>query len=58
MLGSYIATVTAFLVVNLSSSPLGMMIWFAPMVVVVPLILIWTRRYVAGPTLAADRTIE
>lgn len=53
MMGSYIATVTAFLVVNFSSSPLGVLIWFAPTVVIVPLIFIWTRRYVARPPAAA-----
>jgi hypothetical protein len=49
MMGSYIATVTAFLVVNFSSSPLGVFVWFAPTVVVVPLIFIWTRRYTKRP---------
>ena len=49
MMGSYIATITAFLVVNFSSTPLGMVVWFAPTAVLVPLIFIWTRRYVARP---------
>lgn len=57
MLGSYIATVTAFLVVNVTSSPLGAMIWFAPMVLIVPLIFTWTRRYVGRPRTMAVRAI-
>jgi len=53
MMGSYIATVTAFLVVNFASSPLGMLVWFVPTVVLVPLIFIWVRRYMAHPPAAA-----
>lgn len=49
MMGSYIATVTAFLMVNFASSPLGMAVWFAPTVVLVPLIFVWTRQYTARP---------
>ena len=48
MIGSYIATITAFLVVNFSSSSLGMFVWFAPTVVLVPLIFVWTRKYAGG----------
>ncbi|MGB3868054.1 MAG: DUF2306 domain-containing protein [Flavobacteriales bacterium] len=55
MMGSYIATVTAFLVVNFSGPPLGMLLWFAPTVVLVPLIFIWTRRYVARPPTTAGQ---
>ena len=55
MMGSYIATVTAFLVVNVNSSPLGTMIWFTPMLLIVPLIFIWTRRYVGKPQAMALR---
>mgnify|MGYP001552243653 FL=1 len=53
MMGSYIATVTAFTVVNFSSSPLGVWVWFAPTVVVVPLIIFWTRRYMVRPPATA-----
>ena len=49
MMGSYIATVTAFLVVNFSSTPLGVVVWFAPTAVIVPLIFIWTRKYTTRP---------
>ncbi len=49
MMGSYIATFTAFLVVNFSSSPLGVWVWFMPSVAFVPLILIWTRHYTKRP---------
>ncbi len=57
MMGSYIATVTAFLVVNFASSPFGMLVWFAPTVVVVPLIFIWTRRYTARPPARAVQAL-
>ena len=58
MMGSYIATVTAFLVVNFSSSPLGMLVWFAPTAVVVPLILVWTRRFTARPPIKAVEAVS
>jgi hypothetical protein len=44
MLGSYIAALTAFLVVNNTLLP-GVVAWLLPTVVVLPLILKWTRRY-------------
>ena len=53
MMGSYIATVTAFLVVNYAGSSLGMLVWFAPTVVLVPLIFLWIRRYVGGAQVKA-----
>ena len=58
MMGSYIATVTAFLVVNFSASPLGMLVWFAPTVVVVPLIFVWTRRSMARPPSRAVEVVS
>ncbi len=44
MIGSYIASVTAFLVVNITMSP-GFVLWLLPTVVIVPLIVKWTRKY-------------
>lgn len=44
MVGSYIASVTAFLVVNIEFLP-PVLIWLAPTAVLVPLILVWTRRW-------------
>jgi hypothetical protein len=44
MMGSYIASVTAFLVVNNEILP-PVFVWLLPTVVIAPLITIWTRRY-------------
>jgi len=48
MAGSYIAAVTAFEVVNWKYLPLalpGYVSWLLPTVLLVPLIVIWTRKY-------------
>lgn len=42
MVGGYISTVSAFLVVNFSED-LGLVAWFAPTVVLVPFIVRWSR---------------
>jgi uncharacterized membrane protein len=44
MMGSYIASVTAFLVVNNEILP-PVIVWLLPTVVIAPLITIWTRKY-------------
>lgn len=44
MVGSYIAAVTAFLVVNNSFLP-PLLAWLLPTLLLVPLIIIWSRRY-------------
>jgi hypothetical protein len=44
MMGSYIASVTAFLVVNNEILP-PVFVWLLPTVVIAPLITIWTRKY-------------
>lgn len=44
MMGSYIASVTAFMVVNNEILP-PVFVWLLPIVVIAPLITIWTRRY-------------
>ncbi|WP_336517719.1 DUF2306 domain-containing protein [Pollutibacter soli] len=44
MIGSYIASVTAFLVVNNNIIP-GIVAWLLPSVILVPLIVKWTWRY-------------
>lgn len=43
MTGSYIASATAFLVVNNTVLP-GVIAWLLPTILVVPLIIIWSRR--------------
>lgn len=44
MIGSYVAALTAFLVVNNNILP-GTIAWVVPTIILVPLILIWTRKY-------------
>ncbi len=53
MMGSYIAMVTAFLVVNFSGSTNhALVVWLAPTAIGVPLLVYWTFRY-RGRTPAA-----
>lgn len=54
MMGGYIATVTAFLVVNFSSTPMGLAVWFAPTVIGVPLLAFWMRRYAPSTALSGQ----
>lgn len=44
MLGAYIGTVTAFLVVNVTIQP-NWVIWMLPAILLSPLILYWTKKY-------------
>lgn len=44
MLGSYIASVTAFIVVNNTLLP-GILAWLLPTLLITPLIVSWTRKY-------------
>lgn len=44
MIGTYIASITAFLVVNINFKP-AFVIWLAPTVLLVPLIIYWSRKY-------------
>jgi len=48
MVGSYIGTFTAFLVVNIQFQP-GWVIWLAPTVVFVPLMQYWTWKFTKKP---------
>ncbi|MFN4234357.1 MAG: DUF2306 domain-containing protein [Bacteroidia bacterium] len=45
MMGAYIATLTAFLVVNVKSFQPGWLIWLAPTILLVPLMMFWTKKY-------------
>lgn len=45
MLGAYIATFTAFLVVNSQYFPTPLISWLAPTILGTPLIVYWVRRY-------------
>lgn len=44
MIGAYIAALTAFLVVNNKILP-GYIAWLLPTVILLPLIIIWTKKY-------------
>ncbi len=48
MIGTYIATTTAFLLTALRTLDLGMIVWLAPTVIGVPFIAIATRRFTGG----------
>lgn len=49
MLGAYIATLTAFLVVNVRRFEPAWLPWLLPSMIGVPLILYWTRKYTLKP---------
>ena len=48
-----IATVTAFLVVNIAAGNLVLLEWLGPTAVGIPLIAYWTRKFVGVPRRAA-----
>ena len=48
MIGSYIATITAFLVVNMGGAPsmtLHIIGWLSPTIILVPLLIYWQNKY-------------
>ncbi len=45
MVGTYISTFTAFLVVNINFIELNWIVWILPSVIFTPLIIFWTRKY-------------
>lgn len=47
MCGAYIASLTAFLVVNIYFLP-PLVIWLLPTVIITPLIVKWSRKYKMG----------
>ncbi len=59
MMSAYIATVTAFVVVNLGDivpQQWNVAVWLAPTVLLTPLIMFWTRKYSSKKTPAPVRT--
>jgi len=52
MMGTYIATTTAFLLTALRSLDLGIIVWLAPTVLGVPFIVYATRRYTGSKKVA------
>jgi len=49
MVGSYIATITAFLIVNIKKFNPIWLPWLAPTFILVPLIIYWTKKYSVKP---------
>ncbi|MDC1068116.1 hypothetical protein OAQ99_03035 [Candidatus Kapabacteria bacterium] len=49
MIGAYISTVTAFLVVNLSGELNGLLLWLGPSVIGTAVIIYWSRKSVGLP---------
>lgn len=45
MMGSFIATATAFIVVNINDFEPAWLLWLAPTFVLTPLMTFWTRKY-------------
>lgn len=45
MVGTYISTITAFLVVNINFISPAWIVWILPSVIFTPLIIFWTRKY-------------
>jgi hypothetical protein len=49
MVGAYISTITAFIVVNISTAGIWWILWLLPTIILVPLIVFWTRKYARNP---------
>lgn len=45
MMGTYIATITAFIVVNVNDFKPAWLLWLAPTAILVPLMIYWTKKY-------------
>lgn len=54
MMGAYIATFTAFLVVNITTFQQAWLLWLAPTALLVPLMRFWTLRYTGQLASAQD----
>ncbi len=49
MVGTYISTLTAFLVVNINFIEPNWVVWILPTVIFTPLIIFWTKKYTEIP---------
>lgn len=47
MMGSFIATITAFLVVNINWIYPEWIVWLSPTIILVPVMMFWTRKFTA-----------
>lgn len=45
MIGSYIATITAFLVINVRDVQPYWVVWLAPTAILIPLMIYWTKKF-------------
>ena len=57
MVGTYISTFTAFLVVNINFISPGWIIWIFPTVIFTPLIIFWTRKYTKNPKKRTEQPV-
>jgi hypothetical protein len=49
MMGGYIGTLTAFIVVNISLPGYSVLLWLLPTIILVPLMQYWTWKYTTAP---------
>lgn len=57
MVGTYISTFTAFLVVNIDFVSPGWIVWILPSVIFTPLIIFWTRKYTQIPQKRTEQPV-
>ncbi|MEM9885510.1 MAG: carboxypeptidase-like regulatory domain-containing protein [Bacteroidota bacterium] len=57
MLGTYLSTFTAFLVVNINLGSYNWLVWLLPTFIITPLIALWTRKYRAKKSVSITATI-
>jgi len=56
MIGAYIGTITAFLVVNIQSPTYGIYLWLGPTVLLVPVMIYWQRKTLAKASIQVGNT--
>ncbi len=57
MVGTYISTFTAFLVVNIDFVSPGWIVWILPSVIFTPLIIFWTKKYTQNPQKRTEQPV-
>ncbi|MFA7326646.1 MAG: DUF2306 domain-containing protein [Candidatus Kapaibacterium sp.] len=57
MVGTYISTFTAFLVVNVNFISPAWIVWILPSVIFTPLIVYWTRKYTEIPKKRTEQPV-
>ncbi|MER3329006.1 MAG: hypothetical protein RIF34_05455, partial [Candidatus Kapaibacterium sp.] len=57
MVGTYISTFTAFLVVNINFIEPNWIVWILPSVIFTPLIIFWTKKYTEIPKKRSEEPV-